>query len=176
MKEMHKEYAVAIFTLGKESGKEKLFEESLKKVISVLAAHPEYKEFLACPGIPMEARLSGIRETFSGEICLEIQSLLELLCRRGRLGILEDCLKEYQELLRDFYSNSIAKVTSAVALTREEQDRLRSRLEKISKRSVVLSCSVDPKLIGGMIVEMNGSVLDGSLKTRLEQVKEVVSQ
>ena len=124
----------------------------------------------------MEARLSGIRETFSGEACEEVIALLELLCRRGRLAILEDCLKEYQELLRIFQNKAVAKVTSAVALTKEEQTRLQERLAQQSKQSVLLSCSVDPSLIGGIIVEMNGGVMDGSLRTCLEQVKEVVNQ
>lgn len=176
MKELSKEYAVAIFTLGKESGREDLFERSLKQVVSVLHAHPEYRAFLTSPGIPMESRLSGIRETFSGDVCEEVQSFLELLCRRGRLEILEDCLKVYQELLRVSHNTAIAKVTSAIPLSQEERNCLQIQLEKKSGRSVVLSCFVKPELIGGMIVEMDGSVLDGSLKTRLEQVKDVVSQ
>ena len=176
MKEMSKEYAVALFTLGKEAGREKLFEASMQRVVSVFEEHPEYRLFLACPGIPMDTRLSGIQETFKTEVCEEVRALLELLCRRGRLGILEECLKEYQALLRIFHGKAIAKVTSAVSLTSEEQVRLQTQLEKKSGQSVVLSCFVDPELIGGIIVEMDGCVMDGSLKARLNQVKEVVSQ
>lgn len=176
MKEMSKEYAIALFTLGKESGKEKLFETSLTHVLSVMTSHPEYQEFLACPGIPLEVRLAGIQETFREEVCEEVRSLVALLCRRGRLGILEACLSEYQALLRHFYKKTIVNVTSAVALTMAEQARLQAKLEAQSQQSVVLSCSVNSDLIGGIIVEMNGCVLDGSLKTQMEQVKEVVSQ
>ncbi len=176
MKEMSKEYALAIFTLGKELGKEDVIDVSLQKVLTVLQEESEYQAFLMCPGIPLEARLSGIREAFSPVVCAEVVSFIELLCRRGRMGLLEDCYQQYQEMLQAFRHKTVAKVISAVPLTKEEQGRLRVQLEKKSGQSVVLSCSVNPDLIGGMIVEMDGEIIDGSLKNRLKQVKEVVSQ
>ncbi|MBR5280436.1 MAG: ATP synthase F1 subunit delta [Clostridia bacterium] len=175
MKEMSKEYALAIFTLGTETSREDVIQDSLQIVLSVFRGQPEYQEFLMCPGVPLDARLAGIREAFSPVACEEVVSFLELLCRRGRLALLETCVTQYQEMLQTLRNKKVVKVTSAVPLTAEEQTRLQTKLEQ-NGQQVILSCSVDAGLIGGMIVEMDGGIIDGSLKSRLKQVKEVVSQ
>ena len=175
MKEMSKEYALAIFALGKETSREDVIQDSLQTVLSVFRAQPEYQDFLMCPSVPLDARLAGIREAFSPVACEEVVSLLELLCRRGRLALLESCVAQYQEMLQALRNQKVVKVTSAVPLTEDEQTRLQAKLEQ-NGQQVILSCSVDASLIGGMIVEMDGGIIDGSLKSRLKQVKEVVSQ
>ena len=66
--------------------------------------------------------------------------------------------------------------TSAVSLTDRECIELTKKLEKISGNTVSLDCHVDPSLIGGVIVEMNGRVMDGSLRHRLREVKDVINR
>ena len=71
---------------------------------------------------------------------------------------------------------SVARVVSSVPLTLEEKKRLKARLEKMSGRKVSLECSVDKSLLGGLVVEMDGKVINGSLRQRLDEMKDVMSK
>ena len=65
-------------------------------------------------------------------------------------------------------------MTSAVPLKDEEAEALRIGLEKKFSRKVTLRCAVDPGLIGGMRVEIDGRVIDGSIRNKLDKIKEVM--
>ena len=102
------------------------------------------------------------------------KSFLSLLCERGKIRELPDCVREYDLLLGVRRRTSTATVVSAVALTEEEKQKLQKKLEAFCRRRVVLVCRCDPSLIGGITVTVDGQVLDGSLKRRLQDVKEVI--
>ena len=103
-------------------------------------------------------------------------SWLQLLCEKGRIGYFRACVKEYRALLAAKEAVITARVSSAVPLTEEESKALKQKLEKISGQTVLLDRTVDPSLMGGVVVEMNGRVMDGSLRRRLRAVKEVMEQ
>ena len=71
---------------------------------------------------------------------------------------------------------STAEVVSAVPLTEEEIHRLTATLSARMGRTVTLTCTVDESLLGGMVVRVDGKVLDGSLRSRLHAVKDVMKQ
>ena len=69
----------------------------------------------------------------------------------------------------------MAVVTSAVRLKEAETVALRAKLEKKLGRQVTLQCHVNPELIGGIRVEVDGRVIDGSIRNKLEEIKEVMN-
>jgi F-type H+-transporting ATPase subunit delta len=79
------------------------------------------------------------------------------------------------KLYNESKSISWAHVRSAIPLTPEQKTALRLKLEKQSGRNVLLECSTDNTLLGGIVVEMDGKILDGSLRRRLQDVKEVMN-
>ena len=98
-----------------------------------------------------------------------------LLCEKGRINCFLDAVEEYQNLLNVSKRVSNAIVTSAVALSDEEKEKLGQKLEAISNTTVKMEYVVDASLLGGVIVEIDGKVLDGSIKNRLRDIKEVMN-
>ncbi len=176
MTEISKEYASALFALCCEQGCEKQVMEDLEKVSSTFSENPEFVDFLASPGITLDARLNAVDKVFLPLVCENTLSFTKLLCEKGRIRIFSDCEKQYRMLFDIRQSVSIAKVTSAAPLTEKEISALKQKLEKLSGNSVELECSVDTSLIGGITVEMDGKVIDGSIKRRLHNVKEVMNR
>lgn len=82
--------------------------------------------------------------------------------------------KEYDKLLRESEKRSTAFVTSAAELTEIQKSDLKNKLEKLSGNSVDMEFSVDTKLIGGIVVKMDDKLFDGSLKKRLQEIKEAI--
>ena len=99
-----------------------------------------------------------------------------MVCERKRLSSLDVAVEEYRRLVNERESVVTAKVTSAVPLTESELAALQSKLEKKSGCTVRTECTVDPSILGGLIVEMDGAVMDGSISHRLREIKEVMNR
>lgn len=175
MTELSKEYGTAIFMLAKESSAQREYERALDTVLELLRDEPEFMELLSSPAISVEERLEVIDKAFS-TMPEHIVSFLKLLCERGRIRQLEDCVKEYKALLDDDMRVCVALVKSPVELTKEQRERLKNKLEKMSARSVILECVIDKSLMGGVAVELDGRIIDGSVRHRLNEIKEVMSK
>lgn len=176
MMEMSKEYGTALFSLAKECDAETEYKNALDTVSTVFRENPSYIDFLASPSIAKNERTAAIEQAFSGKIPEHIVSFLQILCEKGHMRSFEGCVSEYKTLFDASQRIIIAKVVSAIPLAAEEKDSLKQKLEQMSGNTVVLQCSTDKALMGGMVVEMAGKVIDGSLRRRLQEVKDVMSR
>lgn len=176
MTQTSKEYAVALFMLAKENAAEQEYARALEMVSELFRENIEYIDFLASPSIPPKERLAAIEEAFAGALPEHIVNFLQVLCEKGHIRSFEGCVSEYNKLFEASRHVVTAQVRSAVPLTDEEKEGLRRKLEKMNGASVILGCSVDESLIGGMVVEIEGKVMDGSLRRRLYEVKDVIAK
>lgn len=176
MSKVSSEYAEALFTLSQEEDCGKEYEESLETVLNAFDENPSYIKLLEAPSIPLAERLQAIDEAFSDSVSGAVVSFLKLLCKRGRISEFKECVEQYRLLLNELEKISEATVTSAVELSGKEKEELKKKLEKISGKTVTLECKVDRKILGGLIVEMDGKVMDSSLKRHLDDVKDVISR
>lgn len=176
MTEISKEYAEALFSLACETGEEKKVLSALEGAQCVFEENPELMELLSSPGIPLSERVDAIEQIFLGTLPEDVLSFMQLLCEKRRIRAFPDCVKEYKRLLDQRNAVVTAKVKSAVSLTDAERMALKQKLEKISGSTVLLDCAVDPAILGGVVVELNGTVMDGSLRHRLREVKEVMNR
>lgn len=174
MTQISKEYAEALFSLESESGDEKKIMNDLKNVKTAFEESEELMPLLCSPSVSLCERLEIIDNIFCESICEHALSFLKILCERKRLSQLFECISEYEKLLSAKEAIVTAKVISAVPLTENEKNALREKLQKSSGGKVVLDCSVDETILGGVIVEMLGKVTDGSLRHRLKEIKEVM--
>lgn len=174
MKEISREYAEALFALSLENDEAKSDYQALELVQEMFDENPMYPVFLATPSIPKEERIKALKEAFEGNIPERVMTMLCLFCEKGHIMDFAECREEYKELLLAYEARSIAKVSSAIPLSDEEKRALSTNLEKKFGHSIELECSIDESLIGGMVVEIEGKVIDGSLKSRLRQIKEAI--
>lgn len=176
MDDMSKAYGTAIFALACEMNAKDEYSDALDTVLCAVEENPAYLELLSSPGIPLAERLGVLDEAFGSVLPEHVLSFVKLLCEKGHIRSFSGCVREFRKLLEASRRILTARVTSAVALTDEEVRRLTEKLEKLSGNTVVPELFVDASLLGGMIVEMDGKVMDGSLRSRLHEVKEVMSR
>lgn len=175
MAEHSKEYAAALFMLACENNRKKEYADALVTVEQTFREEPLYVKFLSSPGIPMEERLSALRQAFEAYVPEDVLSFLQLMCEKGRIADFFEACEEYQQLFAESERVLHAKITSAVELTQAEKEKLQSKLEAVNKSSIHMDYVIDASLMGGMIVKIDGKVLDGSLRSRLHDIKEVIS-
>lgn len=175
MTNLSKEFSAALFDLAMDEKREEEVLEELKLVKSVFDVTPGALSTLASPAIPRTERLALMESSLKDQVSQTVISFLAVLISRGEIRNFDDCLKGYEELYNSAKKLSTAKVFSAVELTDAEKEKLLSQLEKKLGRTIYLECSVDETLLGGLKVEVDGKVMDGSLKHRLQQIKEVMN-
>ncbi len=175
MTDLSREYAEALFALAAEIDQTKEYLEALESAAALLTDNPEYVELLACPAIPKDERDGLLAQSF-GHLPEQVLAFIQLLCAHGRIRSLDDCVAQYRLLYQTAVAMSTARVVSAVPLTEDEKNKLSAALAARFGRTIALECEVDESLLGGMVVRVDGKVLDGSLRSRLHAVKEVMKQ
>lgn len=169
-------YAEALFMLAREENSLEVFSESLESVAKAFSENPDYIRFLQSPNIPKRERISALEEAFGGRINGHILSFLQLLCEHGKIADFDECHNEFERLKKWAENTATAKVLSAVELSEVQKASLKAALEKRTGKAVVLETAVDSSLLGGLVVEIDGKLLDGSIKRNLSDIKEVISR
>ena len=100
-------------------------------------------------------------------------NFLKVLVDNGREEILEEVLGRYEQLVKEHLGRIEVGVTTAVELSEDQLDRLKERLERMLEgKEVMLGTNVDPELIGGVVFRFGGRMMDGSIRGRLESLRE----
>ena len=168
-------YAEALFMLAREENSIDEFYDSLKLAEGIFKENPEYLQFLSTPSIPKTERTAALEAAFSGKISTHILSFLQLLCEHGKTEQLFDCVAEYGRL-REWSAGTVVAVVKTVAeLDDAQKQGLIKSLEKRTGKRVTLDIVIDSALLGGIAVEIDGQLLDGSVKTNLKRAREVIS-
>ena len=176
MLDVGKEYGSALFALACENGAAEAYATALGQIEDAFSAHPEYPLFLASPAVPLGERQEAIRAAFSTCLPEDVVSFLLLLCEKGRIACFAEAVREYRALLDASRRVSAAKVCSATPLTEAEKEKLKTKLEALCGGTVRMEYTTDASLLGGLLVEVDGKILDGSLRHRLRDVKDVMKK
>ena len=99
---------------------------------------------------------------------------LHLLVDKSRFGALQDSLEKFIELYREYKGIICATAVTAVPMSGELTNRLRDKLAAVTGKQVELTCEVDPALISGIRLQMNGEQFDSSVRRRLENLKKSI--
>lgn len=174
MASLANEYAEALFLLAAETGREGAFREELARIAPLFTE--EYLAYLSSPAVPVSERTEAITRAFGEAVSEEVLSFLCLLTEKGRVGIFHDALKEYGKLDDLRRRVTEARVVTAAPLSKEEKTRLLAKLSSVAGKRVEASFETDEALLGGVLVEMDGRTYDGSLRFRLQDVKDEISR
>ena len=174
MRQTDKEYGQALFLLAAEEGVCDECLSDVNAVKEVFLENPEYMELLASPAIPLTERLSAVDEAFSGRVHEYVLYFLKLLCEKGRIRLLFDCFEEFSYLCKTVFGTVTVYVTSAQPLTDEQKKKLVSKIEKTEGKKAEAIYTVDESLLGGVKVEYDGKIYDGSVQARLRSIKDVM--
>lgn len=171
MLQTEKEYAEALFMLAVEQDETDSYDRALSVVSDCTDA--AYWEFLDSPALPLAERLCAVDEAF-GTLPEHVVSFIKVLCENGRIRTLPSCIDEFHKLVRMYRNRATAVITSAAPLTEAQQQALCRKLGAVTGKTIDPVYRVDDTLIGGVTVDVEGKTYDGSLKHRLQDMKDVI--
>ena len=176
MSDVSNEYAKALFMLAAEKGNGREYKNALDTVSEVFNDNPLYPVFLSELAIPIDERLNALEAAFSDVIPRDVLSFLKLLCERKHIAEFSECAAQYSAMYNEMDKISNARVTSAAPLSGDEKASLKEKLEKMSGHKTLIEYIVDKSIIGGLVVEIDGKIMDSSLKKSLRDIKDVISK
>lgn len=175
MKETNREYAEALFQIAAENGCVEEYAVHLSSVKVAVTENPDYLLLLDSPAIPLSERMSVIDKAFASDMPEFIISFLKLLTENGRIRDLISCIDEFENLKRFAANVTTATVRSVVELSDEQKEKLCQKLSTLTGKNVTAKFIVEPALLGGIKVEIDGKTLDGSIENHLKRIKGVIS-
>ena len=168
-------YALALFELARDNKALDSVAASLETVKRALADSAELKALTQSPLVGREAAAKAIAAVAAS---LKLDDLtaktLGVLAANRRLGQLTNVIRAFNTLLSAHKGETRAEVTSAFPLTKTQVTALSKQLKARTGRDMALDLSVDPAIMGGLVVKMGSQMIDGSLRTRLNSLAQAM--
>jgi F-type H+-transporting ATPase subunit delta len=162
-------YADAAFEIALRDGTVETWRKELDSAAEV-SAETELGRVLANPAIPLDERIKVAEEVFAS-LSGPVRNLILLLVRRRRIEQLPRVAAEFRRLDDQRNGLTHATATSAAPLGADEIRAITARLEELTGGTVALETAVDPSLLGGVVVRVGDRLLDGSVRGRLERLR-----
>ena len=170
MSDVSREYGAALYLLAREEHAEEELLEETRTASAVLRENPAYLSLLSSPDLKKEERSNAVAAAFADGHRYLI-NFLSMMVERGYAREIPACFDEYLRLYREDRGIAVAKVRSALPLSEGEKEKLIAALERRYGVTVEAEYAVDPLLLGGMKVEISGTLLDGSARRRLDGLR-----
>lgn len=164
-------YAGAVLDLAREDGSEARIEADVDALDAALAESADLRALIASP-IYSRAEQGQAIAALAGRMGLSatMTNVLRLMADRRRLFVLPQLIAQLRARLLAGRGEAEAEVTSAVALTPEQEARLAQALSGSEGRRIRLRTRVDPSLLGGMVVRLGSRMIDTSVRARLDRL------
>ena len=176
MTEFGREYGEGLYALCAE---EKLDRAVLEEVQAIQKAFRENEAFLHLLGnmtMSKEERVRIVDETFRGQIHEYTLNFLKILVERGAIHAFSECAAAYQESYFRNHQVAVAEVTTAGALNEEQRARLMKKLKKLTGKEIVVKEKIDPSVLGGVLLQMDGKRYDNTVRHRLAAIKQTIME
>ena len=169
-----KRYAQAAFDLALKQNELERWQEGLGKIADI-TKDEGLMASLQNPRLPFEVK-KGFLQKRLGDIPPLVFNLALLLVSGGIFSLIRAISQQYNDLLDAHRGIERSKVIAALPLGDEEQKAISGTLGEIVNRKVVIDVHVDPSIIGGFIARIRDTLIDGSIRQRLEALKERLVQ
>ena len=147
MTELAKRYGGSLYELAAEENLTDELLQQLRTAVNSIEAEPQYLRLLSTPSVPKKERCALLDKAFEGAHPYLV-SFLKLLCEEDLMGELPGCLRAYQD-----------------------REKLLVKLQKMTGKNIVLTETVDPAVLGGLRLDMDGTRLDGTVQRHLERLR-----
>jgi F-type H+-transporting ATPase subunit delta len=175
MEEIAQVYARALFEVANEQGKLDVVREQLGQFADALNDNGDLRVFFFSPYFSTEEKKDGLGRALDGADPV-IVNFLETLLERHRMPVIFRIRDAYERLWDQENQLLPVEVTSAVDLDDATVTSIGERIGEQTGQRVELTSKVDPSILGGIVLRVGNSILDASIKHRLDQLRKHVAQ
>jgi F-type H+-transporting ATPase subunit delta len=167
-----KRYAAALYAIARDENLTEQVSGQLDELARVWQDQPDFKSLLTSPKVDLAQKRLVLRELSEKlQFGKSMTSLFNLILDRGRIGIIPALADEFRLLDDTHIGRARAHCISPHPLSEEQLNRLREKLLRITRaKQVLITLEIDPSLLAGFVVSIDGKIFDGSLKGRLQRL------
>lgn len=170
-------YAEALFDLALDGKALERVEADLKALSAAVAGSADFRVMLKSPVYEADAKARAISAIADRAGVSELtKNFLGVVAKNRRLFALDGVIAAFMQRLAAHRGEISAEAASAASLNSDQTKRLRGEIERVVGKAVNLTVKVDPELLGGMIVKVGSTMIDSSLKTKLNRLKSVMKE
>ena len=167
-----KRYASAIYDIAESSDKIGEIREALNILAENYNEDEEFKVFLLDPSIKYDEKVKYLHKSFNF-ISEDAFKIINYLVKKGRVSLAEKIRDSYLRIYYEKNNKILVNATFTKELSDNQREALMKKLEEKYKKKIVLNLSVDEELIGGGIIKIGNKVIDGSIKSQIENIKKI---
>ena len=169
-------YAQALFELADEEGKISEIYNELKDVEEVIIDNKNLYDVLKSPFIPKNEKKEVVCELFGNKVEKYIKNFILVLIDKDRITEIKTILKAYEEMMNEKLNIAKGIVYSAIKLDDVQISKLEEKLSAKYNKNVKLENKIDESLLGGVLVRIGNEEIDGTVKSRLNELGTVLSE
>ncbi len=165
-------YAQAMLEVSRAEGHLAGVEDDLFRFARTFEANDSLRVALTDPALPIDRRIAVIDELMGGKALATSAALASLVVATGQASDLAAIVDRIVELAATERKHELAEVRTAIPLDDQQIERLATALGKATGKEVEVKVIVDPTVLGGIVARVGDTVIDGTVRHRLEQLKE----
>jgi F-type H+-transporting ATPase subunit delta len=173
MEEIAQVYARSLFEVATEHDNLDVVRDQLAEFVEALDGSHELQMFFFSPYFSTDEKQEGLRQTVT-EADESFLNFLSLLLENHRMPVIFRVRREYDRLWREANQLLAVQITSAVELDPSVAERVGDEIGRQTGRTVELTSNVDPEILGGIVVRVGNSIIDASIRTRLDNLRKQV--
>lgn len=167
-------YAEALLAVVGAEGNVNEVRGELARIAQAFDSSDELRQTLTDPHIPADRRQQIVQDILQGQASNTTTGLVTMIVATGRIRDLSNIVSRFNELTSSKAATKLAEVRSAVELTPDQRERLAAALTAKEQHPVELVTVVDPSVLGGVVVQIGDTVIDGSVRNRLAQLRDAI--
>jgi F-type H+-transporting ATPase subunit delta len=167
-------YAKALLEVARAEGMLGEVEDDLFRFARVFEGNDDLRMALTDPALPTDRRMAVVEELMGGKALNVSAALASFVVGIGRAHELPAIVGRFVELAAAERQHQVAEVRSAVPLDEGQRTRLAAALSQATGKQVEVKVIVDEKVLGGIVARVGDTVIDGTIRHRLEQLKETI--
>ncbi|MCY6958784.1 F0F1 ATP synthase subunit delta [Clostridium brassicae] len=171
---LDRRYALALYEVAKEKDKVDEYIQEGKEIVELLEGNEEIQKIIKHPEISTSRKKELFIEIFKGKIYDDLLSFILLLIEKDRILYMKQKIKEMEKIHLQYENKVVAHVKTVIPLNEQERKDLTIKLENKYNKVIILKEEIDKELIGGMYVRVGDDVIDGSIKSKFEEIKNLV--
>lgn len=169
-------YGKAMFEAARDVNKVDLILDELKSVNEILQQEPEFREFFNTPVLSGPEKKKVVENIFTGQISDETLNFLMILIDKRRTASFGRIVREYQKLVEQDLGISLGTILSVEPLTDIQLSSFNEKTGNLLKKNVKLVNKLEPSILGGVKIFIEGKVIDASVRRQLQDLEGRIRQ
>ncbi|MFD3158251.1 F0F1 ATP synthase subunit delta [Haloimpatiens sp. FM7330] len=171
---LDKRYALALYEVAESKDKVEEYIQDLEEIVDLIKNNKDFLQVIKHPEITSSKKKSMFINIFKGKIDEELLSFLLILIEKDRILYLQEKLNEMKKIHLERNNKLLAEIRTVIPLMDDERKTLVEKLKRKYDKEIILDEIIDKSIIGGVYVRVGDDVIDGTIKSKMNEIKKLV--